>query len=121
MPLGTPAGSWGVRLSLSNKASKALINATPVSLSFTSRVRVMVRPAQFCSLFDATRKHITFTAVAVDLFSNATLHFSVEESKSASDKPRGGYARLGMSYPTVGVKKIFMSSSNKELNISCVT
>ena len=81
----------------------------------------MVRPAQFWSLFDATRTHITFTAVAVDLFSNPTLHFSVEESKSASDKTRGGYARLGMSYPTVGVQKFSMSSSNEELNISWVT
>ena len=56
MVKGAPAGSWGCTLSGSNRTSKALIVARPVFNSCLGRVRVIVHPALFRSLFDA--KHV---------------------------------------------------------------
>lgn len=50
-----PPDSWGCTLSSSNRTSKAPIDVHLVFLSFINRVRGMVHPALFWSLFDAKR------------------------------------------------------------------
>ena len=66
---GASPSSLGCTSNRSTRASKAPIDAPPISLTFTRRVCVMVRPALSYPLFDA--KRCTFNAEAADLFSNA--------------------------------------------------
>ena len=67
---GDPPGRSGCTASKSSSASKAPTAPPPGSPALATRARMIVHPALFWSIFDATNRICTESAI--DLFSNAT-------------------------------------------------
>ena len=67
---GAPPGSCGCTARSSSSASNAPTGPPAGSPAFATRVRVIVHPALFCSVFGATNH--TRTEFVIDLLSNAT-------------------------------------------------